>query len=161
MWFRSATGNGNANGQRRLAPSILSEGFRVEGDIVCTGEVHVGGVLSGDLAASKVTVVESGSINGSVEAETAVINGSLSGRLRAAHVVLGRASHVTADIIYCSMRIEPGALFEGFSRRVDREEVPGFDAKRLLPSTHTLRGAIDRVEGAAQVEAGASPQGGL
>lgn len=154
MWFKSATNNGNANGQRRAAPSILSEGFRVEGDIACAGEVHVGGVLSGNLTAGKVTVVESGSINGSVEAETAVINGSLSGRLTAVNVVLGRASHVTADIVYCSMRIEPGAVFEGFSRRVEREEVPSPDTKQLLPSAHTLHKAADRVESAAHVEAG-------
>jgi len=132
MWFKStANSGGTTAGQRRVAPSILSEGFRVEGDITCTGEVHIGGTLSGNLTANKITIGETGSVNGTIEAETAVINGALSGRLVAVDVVLGRASHVTADIVYCSMRIEPGAVFEGYSRRVERNDVGNSDGKML------------------------------
>jgi cytoskeletal protein CcmA (bactofilin family) len=144
MWFRSTASNGGGAGQRRLAPSILSEGFRVEGDIACTGEVHIGGTLSGNLTAGKITIGETGSVNGTVEAETAVINGSLSGRLVAVDVVLGRASHVTADIVYCSMRIEPGAVFEGYSRRVERGDVPSGDTKQLLTAMPSLRTTTER-----------------
>jgi cytoskeletal protein CcmA (bactofilin family) len=147
MWFKSAANNSTSGVQRRLVPSILSEGFRVEGDIACTGEVHIGGTVSGNLTAGKITVGESGSVNGTVEAETAIINGALSGRLVAVNVVLGRASHVTADIVYCSMRIEPGAVFEGYSRRVDREELPNpLDGKQLLSSVHTLRNTAERID---------------
>lgn len=149
MWFKSAATNGSGGAQRRLAPSILSEGFRVEGDIACTGEVHIGGSVSGNLTAGKITIGEAGSVNGTVEAETAIINGSLSGRLVAMNVVLGRASHVTADIVYCSMRIEPGAVFEGYSRRVEREELPSPETKQLPSASHGLRNAGERVEATA------------
>ena len=146
MWFRSTANNGATSG-RRLAPSILSEGFRVEGDITCTGEVHIGGSLSGNLTAGKITIGETGTVNGTVEAETAVINGSLSGRLVAVDVVLGRSAHVTADIVYCSMRIEPGAVFEGYSRRVERGDVPNVESKQLLSSSvQSLRSAPSPVE---------------
>ncbi len=146
MWFKSAVNNSSGGVPRRLVPSILSEGFRVEGDIACTGEVHIGGTVSGNLTAGKITVGESGSVNGTVEAETAIINGALSGRLVAMNVVLGRVSHVTADIVYCSMRIEPGAVFEGYSRRVDRDELPNPDGKQLLSSVHSLRNTAERVD---------------
>jgi len=148
MWFKSTTSNGGGtDSHRRHAPTILSDGFRVEGDIVSSGEVHVNGVVSGNLAAGKVTVGEGGSVSGSVEADTAVVNGSLSGRLVAVDVVLGRASHVTADIVYCSMRIEPGAVYEGYSRRVEREEMPSLEAKKqLLPNVHSLRSPSERAE---------------
>ncbi len=146
MWFKSAANNGSSGAQRRLAPSILSEGFRIEGDIACTGEIHISGSVSGNLTAGKLTIGESGSVNGTVEAESAIINGALSGRLVAVNVVLGRASHVTADIVYCSMRIEPGAVFEGYSRRVGRDELPNSDSKQLLTSVHSLRNAADQVE---------------
>lgn len=156
MWFKSAANNGAvASSQRRLAPSILSEGFRVEGDIVCSGEVHVSGTLSGNLTAGKITIGESGSVNGTVEADTAIVNGALSGRLIAVNVILGRASHVTADIVYCSMRIEPGAVLEGYSRRVERDEVPSSETKQLPPSLHSMRSAAaDRSEIATHAEAG-------
>lgn len=146
MWFKSAANSGGSHSQRRLVPSILSEGFRVEGDVVCSGEVHVGGALSGNLTAAKITIGEGGSVSGTVEAETAVINGALSGRLVAVDVVLGRSSHVTADIVYCSMRIEPGAVFEGYSRRVERDETPSADTKQLASQIETLRNAVETVE---------------
>jgi cytoskeletal protein CcmA (bactofilin family) len=99
--------------------------------------VHIGGTLSGNLTANKITIGETGSVNGTIEAETAVINGALSGRLVAVDVVLGRASHVTADIVYCSMRIEPGAVFEGYSRRVERNDVG--DGDKLLTQVQSVR----------------------
>ena len=63
MWFKSAASNniGGSN-TRRSAPSILSEGFRVDGDITCSGEIHVGGTLNGNIVAGKVTLGEAGSI---------------------------------------------------------------------------------------------------
>lgn len=155
MWFKSAASNSVNGGSslRRSAPSILSEGFRVDGDIACAGEVHIAGTLIGNLVAGKVTLGEGGSINGSVEAETAVINGSLQGRLVAVNVVLGRAAQVRADVVYCSMRIEPGAVFEGYSRRVEHQNLGEGDGKQLLPALKSLRGT-EHSEAIASAEAG-------
>lgn len=141
MWFKSAASSSGQGVSRRAAPSILSEGFRIDGDITCPGDVHIGGTLVGNLVADKVTLGETGSINGSVEAETAVINGALQGRLVAVNVILGRAAQVRADVVYCSMRIEPGAVFEGYSRRVERENLSHGEGKNLLPALKSLRNA--------------------
>jgi cytoskeletal protein CcmA (bactofilin family) len=135
MWFKSAQSNGSSAGAaaagRRDVPSILSAGFKVEGDIVSDGEVHILGSMSGNLTARKLTLGEGGMLNGLVETEMAVINGTLTGRLAAVNVVLGRMAHVTADIIYVSMRIEPGAVFEGYSRRVESIETISAEAVQL------------------------------
>lgn len=142
MLFKSAASNSvGSSGGRRSTPSILSEGFRVDGDIACAGEIHVAGTLIGNIVAGKITIGESGSINGSVEAETAIINGALQGRLVAVNVILGRSAQVRADVVYCSMRIEPGAVFEGYSRRVERERLSEGDGKQLLPALKSLRPA--------------------
>lgn len=155
MWFKSAASNSvsGGTGLRRSAPSILSEGFRIDGDIACSGEVHIAGTLIGNLVAGKVTLGEGGSINGSVEAETAVINGALQGRLVAVNVILGRAAQVRADVVYCSMRIEPGAVFEGYSRRVDHQNLGDGEGKQLMPALKTLRKA-EHGEAIASAEAG-------
>jgi cytoskeletal protein CcmA (bactofilin family) len=152
MWFKSVGNNGSGTASRRTAPSILSEGFRIDGDIACDGEVHISGTLIGNLTATRVTVGEGGSINGTIEAETAVVNGSVQGRLVAVNVVLGRSAHVTADVVYCSMRIEPGAVLEGYSRRVDREHMPAGEMKQLMPSIKTLHNGTDHAEAAAPAE---------
>jgi len=154
MWFKSADSNNiGATGVRRTAPSILSDGFRVDGDIACSGEVHIAGTLIGNIVAGKVTLGESGSINGSVEAETAIINGALQGRLVAINVILGRSAQVRADVVYCSMRIEPGAVFEGYSRRVEREDLSDGEGKQLLPALKTLR-PTEHSEAVAPAQAG-------
>jgi cytoskeletal protein CcmA (bactofilin family) len=156
MWFKSADSSNvnGGSGLRRSAPSILSEGFRVDGDIACNGEIHIGGTLIGNLVASKVTLGDAGSINGSVEAETAIINGALQGRLVAVNVILGRSAQVRADVIYCSMRIEPGAVFEGYSRRVERENLADGESKQLLPSLKSLRDTADHDDAIASAQAG-------
>lgn len=142
MLFKSAASNSvGSSGGRRSTPSILSEGFRVDGDIACAGEIHVAGTLIGNIVAGKITIGESGSINGSVEAETAIINGALQGRLVAVNVILGRLAQVRADVVYCSMRIEPGAVFEGYSRRVEREHLSEGEGKQFLPALKSLRSA--------------------
>lgn len=139
MWFKSAASSSAQGVARRSAPSILSQGFSVDGDITCPGDLHIAGALIGNLVAGKVTLGETGSINGSVEAETAIINGVLQGRLVAVNVILGRAAQVRADVVYCSMRIEPGAVFEGYSRRVERENLADGEGKNLLPALKSLR----------------------
>lgn len=154
MWFKSAANNSvGSSSSRRSAPSILSEGFRVDGDIACAGEIHVAGTLIGNIVAGKITLGESGSINGSVEAETAIINGALQGRLVAVNVILGRSAQVRADVVYCSMRIEPGAVFEGYSRRVERENLAEGEGKQLLPALKSLRPA-EHSDAVAPAQAG-------
>jgi cytoskeletal protein CcmA (bactofilin family) len=134
MLFKLVLGKSNSNAapNRRVGPSILNSGLAVSGDIYSEGEVHITGSVEGNITANKLTLGRGGSVNGTVEAETAVINGVLSGRLSAMMVVLGGSAHVNADISYVSMRIEPGAIFEGFSRRVERLEIAA-PAARLMP----------------------------
>ncbi len=122
MWFKQAESerNGRAGSPSRMgAPSILSDDFKIEGDIVSDGEVHISGVVKGDVTARKLTLGENGSITGTVEVEVAVIAGHLAGRLSGTSVVLASTARVVADITHVSLTIEPGAVFEGFSRRVD------------------------------------------
>jgi cytoskeletal protein CcmA (bactofilin family) len=104
------------------APSILSDDLKIEGDIVSEGELHISGAVKGDVTAHKLTLGENGSITGTVEVEVAVIAGHLAGRLSATSVVLASTARVVADITHVSLSIEPGAVFEGFSRRVDTIE---------------------------------------
>jgi hypothetical protein len=56
----------NSNSRSRGVPSILSDGFKSEGDIISDGEVHILGAHSGNLVAHKLTLGEGGSITGTV-----------------------------------------------------------------------------------------------
>jgi cytoskeletal protein CcmA (bactofilin family) len=125
MWFKQThidEGERHGPPTRPAAPSILSSDLKIEGDIVSQGELHISGSIKGDVVARKLTLGEGGSITGAVEADIAVIAGNLAGRLTATSVVLARSARVVADVTHVSLSIEQGAVFEGFSRRVDTIE---------------------------------------
>jgi cytoskeletal protein CcmA (bactofilin family) len=132
MWFKQGTEQSERRGppSRPAAPSILSEDLKIEGDVVSQGELHVSGSIKGDVVARKLTLAEGGSITGAVEADVAIIAGNLAGRLTATTAVLGRTARVVADVTHVSLTIEQGAVFEGFSRRVDTIEAVAEDAIR-------------------------------
>jgi cytoskeletal protein CcmA (bactofilin family) len=102
------------------APSILSDDLTIEGDIVSGGELHINGIVKGDVTAHKLALGEDAAITGNVDAQDAIIAGKLAGRITATSVVLlGTGARVTADITHVSLSIAPQAVFEGFSRQVD------------------------------------------
>jgi cytoskeletal protein CcmA (bactofilin family) len=147
MWFRRAHTRPaglslSAGESRRTVPSILSAGLKLEGDIVSDGEVHILGHHSGNIVARRVTIGEGGTVTGTVEADNVVVNGTLSGRLSATAVVLGRAAAVTADIVYVQLRVEPGASYEGYSRRVESIDTFAAEQMQLSPP---LRQQIERL----------------
>ena len=95
--------------------------------------MHISGSVKGDVTAQKLTLGEHGSITGTVEVEVAIIAGHLAGRLTATSVLLASSARVVADITHVSLSIEPGAVFEGFSRRVDTIEADSGDAAVRTP----------------------------
>lgn len=124
---------------RSATPSILSGDIKIEGDVVSEGELHISGSIKGDVVAKKLILAEGGSITGTVEADVVVIAGNLAGRLTATSVTLAGTAHVVADIVHVSLLIEQGAVFEGFSRRVDSietaaEEAPVTQARLSAPT---------------------------
>jgi cytoskeletal protein CcmA (bactofilin family) len=104
---------------RPAAPSLLSVDLQVTGDITSGGEVHISGLVNGDIIAKKLTLSEGSAVTGAVVAETAMVAGALTGRLSANTVILAKTARVVADITHVSLTIETGALFEGYSRRVE------------------------------------------
>ena len=104
---------------KAAAPSILSLDLQVTGNIVTSGEVHVSGSVKGDIIAQKVTIGEGASVTGAIEAESALVAGTVAGRLTAASVILVATARVTADITHVRLTIEQGAAFEGHCRRVE------------------------------------------
>jgi len=130
MWSKKAT---EQSKRTDAGPSILSDDLTIEGNVVSEGEIHINGMVKGDVTARKLTVGEDGAITGAVDVDDAVIGGKLAGRLTATSVVLLSSARVTADITHVSLAIAPEAVFEGFSRRVDTIGVAVKDSEVLPP----------------------------
>lgn len=141
-------------GGREAAPSILSGDLKITGDVVGGGELVVAGTVHGDIVAKKITVAEGGSVTGAVEADTAMVAGTLTGQLKAAAVTLASTARVVADITHVSLMIESGAVFEGYSRRVDSIEQRGAPLPLALPAG---RPAVTTISGSKAASATSEP----
>ncbi len=93
--------------------SVIPADLKVTGDLVSTGEIHVEGVIHGDISCRTLTLAGKPVIKGSVEAETVRVCGTFEGHIQAKKVTLTKAAKVTGEIYYETLEIEPGALFEG------------------------------------------------
>ena len=120
---KSKTAKNNKGAAQPATPSIMSADLTVDGDIVSDGEVQIDGKVDGDVKCLKLTVGQTGSINGSVTAERALIRGKVNGQIEANTVTLTRTSRVKGDILHETLMIEPGAHLEGHCRRMDNVTV--------------------------------------
>ena len=102
-------------------PSIISANLRITGNLESEGDIQIDGVVEGDIRSSSLTVSDSATVRGAIEADTVAIAGSVTGQIKAKTVTLQRTARVIADIVQESLSIEPGAYFEGNTRRIAQE----------------------------------------
>jgi cytoskeletal protein CcmA (bactofilin family) len=99
--------------------TLIGAGTRIEGDITFSGGLRIDGEVRGNVRAdgdahSTLVVAEHASIEGDVTVSHAVINGTVTGPLRATEFLelLSRA-RVTGDVEYNSLELHLGAVISG------------------------------------------------
>ncbi len=97
----------------RGAPSLLGPDLVVEGRLSGAGEVHIDGRVIGEVRLGRLTVGESGFVEGSIEAEQVDIRGRVVGSIQAMNVRIAASAHVEADITHQQLSMEAGAFFQG------------------------------------------------
>lgn len=109
--------------QRKAPPkvaSLISADITVEGGLIGEGELQIDGVVRGDVRVGRLTVGETGHVEGSVFAEAAEIRGRVVGAITAKHVRLYGTSYIDGDITHEQLAMEAGAYFQGRSLRLQR-----------------------------------------
>ena len=108
-----------ADNKQQKVPTIISASLRIVGNLISDGDVQVDGIIDGNVRSRTLTIGESATINGEVEAETVRIHGSISGQIKAKKVELGPTAKVVGDIIHSLLIVESGAYLEGSCRHLD------------------------------------------
>jgi cytoskeletal protein CcmA (bactofilin family) len=103
---------------RSTAPSIVAADLHIVGNVTTEGELHIDGRVDGDVQGRAVTVGDSGHVVGHIETDEIVIQGIVSGSVKARKVHLATGCKVIADIAHGSLMIDDGASFEGQCRRM-------------------------------------------
>ena len=100
--------------------SYVGETMQLEGDLRTSGSIDVAGLVNGNIFASEMSITESGSIRGSVEATTIEINGHLEGKISADIVIVGKTAVIKGDVFFKStLKTEEGADIDGYIKRVN------------------------------------------
>jgi cytoskeletal protein CcmA (bactofilin family) len=100
--------------------SILAQNLVIEGSVQSDSEVQIDGLVRGDVRVERLTIGETGRIEGQVAAETAEVRGRVAGAITAKQVRLHSTANVEGDITAEQLSIEPGASFEGRSIKLQR-----------------------------------------
>ena len=112
-----ATEKANLNHSGR---SYFGETMQLEGDLRSSGSVDVAGLVNGNVFVSDMTVTESGSIRGTLEATTVEINGHVEGKVSADTVIIGSSAVIKGDIFFKkTLKTEEGADIDGYIKRVN------------------------------------------
>lgn len=93
--------------------SSLGAGLIIDGNVTGSGDLHLDAVVRGDVKVDHLTVGESGSIEGKVDAETIEVRGRIVGAITGKQVKLQATAYVEGDITHEALAIDVGAYFQG------------------------------------------------
>jgi cytoskeletal protein CcmA (bactofilin family) len=130
----NSTTDGVRSTPKSSVPSIISADLRINGDLICSGDVQVDGWVEGDIQSRAVVVGEGATVHGARQAESVRICGVVKGEIKADSVVLEKTAKVTGDVLHKSLAIEEGAQLEGMCKRLDAMAV----AKVVPPAPTAL-----------------------
>jgi cytoskeletal protein CcmA (bactofilin family) len=102
--------------------SLIAEDLIIDGGLSGEVELQVDGVVRGDVRVARLTIGETGSIEGAVQAESVDCRGKVIGSITAAQVRLYGAAHVDGDITHDQLTVETGAYFQGRSLKLPRAQ---------------------------------------
>lgn len=104
---------------QRTIDTLIGRTTRIKGDVTFSGGFHLDGQVVGNVRAeagttSVLSVSEHGTIEGSVDAPHVVLNGTVTGDIRARErVELGAKARVNGNVHYCVIEMALGASING------------------------------------------------
>ena len=100
--------------------SHVGETMQIEGDVRTAGSIDVAGLINGSIFVSEMTIKETGSIRGSVEATAIEINGHVEGKISADTIIVGKTAVIKGDIFFKNtLKTEEGADIDGYIKRLN------------------------------------------
>jgi cytoskeletal protein CcmA (bactofilin family) len=114
----------NRDTKQARIDTLIGKASRVHGDLEFSGGLHLDGSIAGNVRAdpiegSSLSISETGSIEGNVEAENVMLNGTVRGDIVARErVVLGATARVQGNVYYGVIEMTLGAQIMGKLTRI-------------------------------------------
>ena len=101
--------------------SHVGETMQLEGDLRSAGSIDVAGLVNGNIFVSEMTITETGSVRGMIEAGSIEINGHVEGKISADVVIIGKNAVIKGDIFFKNtLKTEEGADIDGYIKRSNK-----------------------------------------
>jgi cytoskeletal protein CcmA (bactofilin family) len=100
--------------------SLIAADTTIDGGVSGDTELHVDGVIRGDVAVARLSIGESGQVEGAIQAESVEARGRVVGSITAKQVRLYASCHIDGDITHEQLTMEAGAFFQGRSLKFQR-----------------------------------------
>ena len=100
--------------------SYVGETLQLEGDLRTSGSLDIAGLINGNVYVSDVTVTETGSVRGSIEAAKIEIHGHIQGKITADTILIGKNAVIKGDVFFKNtLKTEEGADIDGYIKRIN------------------------------------------
>lgn len=100
--------------------SYVGETMQLEGDLRTSGNLDIAGLIKGNVFVSEMTITETGSVRGGVEAGSIEVNGHVEGKITADQVIVGKNAVIKGDIFFKNtLKTEEGADIDGYIKRIN------------------------------------------
>ena len=101
--------------------SLVGETLQLEGDLRSSGSVDVAGLVNGNVFVNEITIKDTGSIRGALEASSVEINGHIEGKITADSVIIGKSAVIKGDVFFKkTLKTEEGADIDGYIKRASK-----------------------------------------
>ena len=121
----------NRDTKQARIDTLIGKASRVHGDLEFAGGLHLDGSIAGNVRAepsegSSLSISETGSIEGNVEAGSVMLSGTVRGDIFArGRVVLGATARVQGNVYYGVIEMTLGAQIMGkLTRLADKGDEP-------------------------------------
>ena len=100
--------------------SHVGETMQIEGDLRTSGSIDIAGLVNGNIFVQEMTITETGSIRGTVEAGSIEVNGHVEGKISADIIIIGKSAVIKGDIFFKqTLKTEEGADIDGYIKRIN------------------------------------------
>ena len=100
--------------------SQVGETMQLEGDLRSSGAIDISGLINGNVFVTEITITETGSVRGLIEASNIEINGHVEGKISADAVIVGKNAVIKGDVFFKNtLKTEEGADIDGYIKRVN------------------------------------------
>jgi len=112
--------------------SIIGSDVTITGNVSATGDLHLDGMVEGDISCATLTLGASGRVKGHIAADKAQLAGQIEGTIAVRALAIEASARITGDMSYDSVSIANGAHVDG---RVSHR-LPGDEANPLQLVAH-------------------------